>query len=251
MKNKFSFKNLSLPKFSFKLTEEKKKDMIASSIVMSVVLVVMTVIIALCANLLSGFPQKSREREALGVMNRIMPAERYEKSTFSFDAAAKITALYEAKNGDELVGYCVETEADGYENPIRLMVALDPSGAVTRVEIISIDETIGYNNRVDNEEFLNRFVGKNQELTIVKSNTTDAPTKIVAVSGATVSASGVKDGVNHAIAAVSQVRAAAEQARIAAEREEQERLAAEKAEQERIAAEQATAAETEEEKEAA
>ncbi len=208
-KSKINFKEVSLSRISFKFSDEKKKDIIASTIVISALLILATLVISVCANLLEKRTEKSAERAVLDAMERIMPAERYEKSNAEFDEAMKILSLYEAKNGDELVGYCIETEAKGYENPIRLVVGIDPNGAVTRVEILSIEETSGYNSKVNNDEFLSLFVGKNEELTIVKTKA-DTSAKIVAVSGATVSSTGIKDGVNHAIAAVSRIRAEAE-----------------------------------------
>lgn len=232
MKNKFKLN------FRFeRLSDEKKKDIIASLIVISAVLIIATILLGAVANLLKGTTERNAEREMFDAMEHIMPAEKYEKSSMQFDAATRIVSLYEAKNGDELVGYCVETEATGYENPIRLVVGVDLSGAVTRVEILSIEETIGYNSKVSDEAFLSLFIGKNEELTVVNSKA-DTSAKIIAVSGATVSSNAVKDGVNHAIAAVSQIRADAEQKRL-----EQEKL--EKEEQARLEAERQAALENE------
>lgn len=247
MKNKFKFelKKLSLAKVSVKLSDEKKKDMLASVIVISAVLIIATILLGVVANLLKGTTERNAKREVFNAMERIMPAESYEKSETQFDAATRIISLYEARNGEELLGYCVETEADGYENPIRLVVGVNLNGAVTKVEILSIAETSGYNSKIRDEEFLSRFTGKNEELTVVKTKP-DTTAKIAAVSGATVSSNGVKDGVNHAIAAVSQIRAEEEQKRL-----EEEKIQKEKEEQEKLAAEQQAALENEEAEEAA
>ncbi len=230
MKNKINFQ------FK-KLSDEKKKDIIASVIVISAVLIIVTILLGAVANLLKETAERNAESEVFDAMERMMPAEEYDRSEAQFDAATRIISLYEAKNDDELIGYCIETEAVGYENPIRLVVGVDLSGAVTGVEILSIEETSGYNSKVKDEEFLSRFIGKNEELTIVNAKA-DTSAKIVAVSGATVSSNGVKDGVNHAIAAVSQIRAEAEQKRL-----EQEKLEKEKEEQARLEAEKQAALE--------
>lgn len=246
MKNKFKFefKKLSLAKVSAKLSSEKKKDIAASVIVISAVLVIVTILLGVVANLLKGTTERNAEREIFNAMERVMPAESYEKSETQFDAATRIISLYEAKNGEELVGYCVETEANGYENPIRLIVGINTNGAVTKVEVLSIAETSGYNSKIKDEEFLSRFTGKNEELTVVKTKP-DTTAKIAAISGATVSSNGVKDGVNHAIAAVSQIRAEAEQKRL-----EEEKIQKEE-EQAKLSAEQQSALENAEAEEAA
>lgn len=243
MKNKINFKKLSLVRGSVTLSNEQKKEILASVIVISAILIIITVLLGIVANLLSGITERNAKADVLAAMERVMPAENYEKSEMQFDAATRILSLYEAKKGDELVGYCVETEADGYENPIRVVVGVDANGAVTKVEVLSIAETSGYNSKIKGEDFLSSFVGKNEELTVVNGKA-DTSAKIVAVSGATVSSNGVKEGVNHAIAAVSQIRAEAEQKRL-----EEEKL--QKEEQARLEAEKAAALETAETEEAA
>ncbi|MBR3847762.1 MAG: FMN-binding protein [Oscillospiraceae bacterium] len=245
MKNKISFKKLLLARGSAKLSDNQKKEILASVIVISAILIIATLLLGVVANLLGGIAERNAKAYVFDAMERVMPAENYEKSEMQFDAATRIKSLYEAKNGDQLVGYCVETEANGYKNPIRIVVGVDASGAVTKVEVLSIAETSGYNSKIKDEDFLSSFSGKNEELTVVTGKA-DTSAKIAAVSGATVSSNGVKEGVNHAIAAVSQIRAEAEQKRL-----EEEKLQKEKEEQARLEAEKAAASENAEAEEAA
>lgn len=89
--------------------------------------------------------------------------------------------------------------ADGYnKDGLDLLVAMNNDGSVSGVAVVSISETPGLGTKVDNSEFLNRFSGAADEITIVKK----APSKeneIQAVTGATYSSNGIADAVNSAI----------------------------------------------------
>jgi len=225
---KLPFKKLSLPRISFKkLTPEKRREILTSAITVAASLAVAALILGGAANLLGGITEKNSHSKVFRAMERAIPAEVYEKIEPEFDAAEEIRALYAAKTEGELLGYCVHTEAKGYKNPIEILVAMSPEGAVTKVEVLSVKETSGYGSRMEDEAFLSQFEGKSAELTLVRGKT-DKEDKISAVSGATVSSNAVKDGVNHAIGAISQIRAA--EAKKEAREAERARLAASAAE---------------------
>lgn len=236
MKNK----KFSLPKISFReIPAEKKKETLSNSLVFVAALVVIALLLGGVHNLLNPVISGMAESKLIGEMEKIIPARKYNKLDFEFDKADSIISAYEAKNGTELIGYCIETQSQGYEGPIRILVGLDAEGVVSGVEILSINETTGYGSRVNDKTFLSQFEGKSKELTLVRGKA-DTDEKILAISGATVSSNAIKNGVNNAVAAVSQVRADAEAA-AKAEAEEKARAEAEAA---------AKAAETEAETEA-
>ncbi len=229
---KMKNKKFSFPKISFKeVSAEKKKEVLKATLTVSVVAIAAAIVLGGVSNLLGGITLKNADRRVYDAMERLMPDAAYEKMTPQFDSAVAIDALYEVKKDGESAGYCVKTSAKGYENPIEILVAIDAEGAVAGVEVLSIDETIGYGKNIESEEFLSQFKGKNEELTVVRGKA-DVSSKISAVSGATVSSNAVKEGVNHALAAVSQLRADAE-----------EKAAAEKAAAEAKAAEELLTAE--------
>lgn len=224
MKNKkFSFPKICLPKIS-----AEKKEIFRAVLTISVSAVAAAIILGGISNLLGGIALKNADKKVYDAMERLIPDATYEKLMPSFDAKASFVTLYEAKKGEELQGYCARTSAQGYKNPIDMIVALDAEGKVTGVEILAIDETIGYGKRIEGEEFLSQFKDKNEELTVVRGNA-DASNKISAVSGATVSSNAVKEGVNRAIAAVSQLRADAEEKAAAEAKALEEKLASENA----------------------
>ncbi len=233
MKNK----KFKFPKFSFsaikfpKLSKEGRHELFKTSLVLAATLGAVALILGGVFNLLRPVAESLEEKKLFGAMKRVLPAESYEKVEHEFDAALKILSVKKALNGNETPGYCIETEASGYKGNVRLLVGVNSEGAVTAVELLSVNETKGYGDRIDTNEFLSQFKGKSQEL-IVTRGQADEEKEISAVSGATVSSSAVKDGVNHAVAAASQLRA-------------KEAEEAKQAEEERKTAEADVAAETE------
>lgn len=92
------------------------------------------------------------------------------------------------KAGSEVVGAAMQVESQGYgSEPIKMMVGVDSSGKITKVEIMSLSETPGIGSRVGSEEFLSRFSG------------VENPAAVEGISGATVSSGAVKGGVASAV----------------------------------------------------
>lgn len=91
------------------------------------------------------------------------------------------------RRGGEVVGGAMQVSSPGFREPIVMMVGFDTEGKVSSVAIISISDTPGIGSRVNNQEFLARFVG------------VENPNKVDGIAGATVSSSGVKGGVSKAV----------------------------------------------------
>lgn len=89
--------------------------------------------------------------------------------------------------------------ADGYsKGGLNMLIAMNPDGSVKGVSIISIGETPGLGTKVNDNAFLEKFIGVNNSVTIVKS----APknnSEVQAVTGATYSSKGVAKGINLAL----------------------------------------------------
>ena len=95
---------------------------------------------------------------------------------------------FEAYAGETLLGYCMDTEAQGYGGILKMAVGLDPEGRVLKVQAVSADgETPGLGQKVKEEGFLSQFTGK------ADINGIDS------IAGATISSKGVEDAVNMAL----------------------------------------------------
>ena len=93
----------------------------------------------------------------------------------------------------------LEVYGSGYaKDGVDALVAFDGGGAVKGVAIVALQETPGFGNRVDDENFLNAFAGVTNPVTIV-SKSTGKPDTLAGVSGATRSSRGVANAVNFAL----------------------------------------------------
>ncbi len=101
------------------------------------------------------------------------------------------------KKADGSVAFQIVTS--GYnKNGLDLLVAMNADGTVKGVSVVSISETPGLGTEVDNEDFLSRFVGLGDSVTIVKSKPVNE-SEVEAVTGATYSSKGVASAINIAI----------------------------------------------------
>jgi len=101
---------------------------------------------------------------------------------------------YRAIRGGETVGYTFYLDPVGYKAEIPMTVGMDMDGVITGVSIGDIQETSGIGTKVKGEAFLAQFPG----MPAAEADGIDT------ISGATISSSAVKRGVQQAAAAYQQ-----------------------------------------------
>jgi electron transport complex protein RnfG len=103
------------------------------------------------------------------------------------------------KNAEgEVAGYVFKTEARGFENVILVNTGINTDGLITGVRILSIEDTEGIGTQVKEEDFLNQFKGLG-EGGKVESGKDAGDGRVVVISGATISSTGVVNAVNLAL----------------------------------------------------
>lgn len=114
---------------------------------------------------------------------------------------ASVTEAYEVKEGGESAGYALKVVASGSQGSIEMIVGVDADQAVTGVSIVSNKETAGIGSKVmENNPLpsgtgvLDQFIGMSGAGSLAIGKNVDA------ISGATVSSTGVTKGVNAALA---------------------------------------------------
>ena len=122
-----------------------------------------------------------QEREKANAMASIFGAE-----TLTYTELGN--GVYALKQGDEPLGYCVESTTAGFGGEMSLMVGFDR--AIVGVQILSHSETPGLGAKVNDAGYLSQYGGKTGDLTLGED--------IDAISGATVSSKAVLAGVRAA-----------------------------------------------------
>ncbi len=114
---------------------------------------------------------------------------------------ANVRSVYLVYDNSEIVGYCSSVSSIGYSStPIELMVGSDLLNKVTSIQVVNHSETPGIGETVisENEGFFSQFTGLSRPI--------EFSNQITAVSGATFTSQGIKNGVNAALDAVDEVR---------------------------------------------
>jgi NosR/NirI family nitrous oxide reductase transcriptional regulator len=113
-----------------------------------------------------------------------------------------------AYKGDQIVGYVFRTEDIGYSGkPIKLLVGMDLDGVIVGAKVVEHHEPILLVGIPQDRlfEFVARFVGKN----VVATARNGQKAEVDAISGATVTAIVINDGLTRAALAVAKSRGVA------------------------------------------
>ena len=119
----------------------------------------------------------------------------------------KHAKYFEAKKGDETVGYIIQSFGKGYSSYINTFVAVDKNFVVQKINILGHGETPGLGDEIETDSFKNQFKGKDVDhLKVLKTDTTEY---IQALSGATISTravseDAVKNGVTFLIKTIKE-----------------------------------------------
>lgn len=128
-----------------------------------------------------------------------MMTDEMWSSSFNYEKPDEIERVIQKDDGS--VAY--EVIVSGYsKNGLDLLIAMNKDGSVKGVTVVGITETPGLGTKVNDTAFLDKFSGKSESVSIVKS----APkndSEIEAVTSATYSSKGVAKAVNIAITTYS------------------------------------------------
>ena len=131
-------------------------------------------------------------------MAQVLEADEYS-AVENFAANGAVTALYQAVEGGQQIGYVAEVTTNGFGGAINMVVGVDMEGKVTGVSVIKDTETANLGTKVTrNQSVLDRFIGLGGTITV-----NSGENRFDGVTGATVSSKAVTTGVNTALAAVA------------------------------------------------
>lgn len=165
-------------------------------------------IITAIAGLLLGFAN-SLTKEAILENSKIskedlkvvLPvADSIRDMTIEIEEESTVKEVYEAVNGEELVGYVLKVSSKGFHGAIDFVVAISNDDKISGIKVLSHSETPGLGAKIEEEKFTSRFTSKNtsEYLEAVKT-TPSKENEVEAISGATTSSKASVNAVNDAI----------------------------------------------------
>lgn len=200
-----------LPSFKKQSGEMLSNNTATEIILFGVVLMAITAIIAgllafinaQTAPIIAEHEAEKRQvalQEIFPEADDFVDALEYTKDDFAY-SDQNISSVYLVYKNGEIAGYCVSVSSVGYSStPIELMVGSDLLNKVTDIKVVNHSETPGIGETVitENSQFFDQFTGQSRPI--------EFSNQITAVSGATFTSDGIKNGVNAALAAVDEVR---------------------------------------------
>ena len=159
---------------------------------MPIVAVALAAVLLLTAyNALAGLRQENREAELQAKMQTLLPGSTSFTAEEYTGEDANITCVYKGDNG-----YVIGTTTAGYAGPISMLIGVSNDGAVTGLQVRSMEETYGLGGEALTDwEFLAQFLGTEGDATV--------GTNIDAITGATVTSKAIARSVNSAVAFVT------------------------------------------------
>jgi len=112
-----------------------------------------------------------------------------------------ITAIIEAKKGDQLAGYVFNVMTPkGYAGPLNFTVGVDLDGKVTGFKVLGHSETAGFGQRVEEPSYTEGVLsGTSLSAPVVASGEGKGENEIPAISGATFTTKAMQDGFNKVV----------------------------------------------------
>jgi len=171
------------------------KKSLPAFLILGIIALVAALVLALTNAVTKGPIQEiamAALRESFGT---VMPADAYEEIPVGEEYGVR--SLYAAKNGDEVIGWCVTAAGKGYGGDVAVTLGVGPDGLVTGCAVgdTSFAETPGFGTRAKDASFQDQFVG----MDAVNGGSFEA------LSGATVTSNAVLDAVNKALHCVTKV----------------------------------------------
>ncbi len=121
---------------------------------------------------------------------------------YVIDLDGREVSCCDALDGEgNTIGFVFTSSNKGYGGPVVTMTAVDGGGTVLRVAVLELDdETPGLGQNVAKSEFTDRFTGRSEKLSFIKSGVTPSgENEINGVTSASFSSKAVIAGVNDAL----------------------------------------------------
>jgi len=175
-----------------------KKNIVIPTVTLFLICLVMTALMALTNSVTAPWIAALTADSEVSAKQQVLPEAAAFSEAKQLKKDGEIYSCYEGLDGaGRAIGLVFVTTAKGYGGDIRVMTGIDLKGAVTGVQILSMNETPGLGSKAQDDGFLAQFLGKAGKLQVVKSQADG--NEILAITGATISSRAVTDAVNLAI----------------------------------------------------
>lgn len=185
------------------------KEIVMPALILFLIVFAAVAILAWCNSATYDKIQQINAENAAKARQCVLPKAKQFKEVSDFKGEGIVKNVFEGKDGDKKVGYCVSVTPSGYGGEMEIMVGVDDDLKIAGIEIVSSSETAGLGKNASKESFKSQFVGLTKEITVKKNAPDKNNNEIQALSGATITSNAVSSGANAAIDAVKKIKEAA------------------------------------------
>lgn len=162
--------------------------------ILGIICLIATLVLAVTYEVTKPKIEGQMRAEEEAALKEIMPAA----DSFAKKAVDGID-YFEVFRKKSLAGYCIKVTANGYSGYIRIMVGINPGGAIEGVRVLEHQETPGLGSKISETApgekepaFLRQFKGKPARSVALKKN-------IDTITGATISSKAVTDAIRDTV----------------------------------------------------
>ena len=170
------------------------KEPLKLGLILGVIALVISVMLAFANEMTAGIIEKRQQDDTQAALRQVLSAQTYEKTEKPASAGSDVDDVYIAKNGGDVLGYCVKVGPNGYGGEISMIVGVEKDGSVSGVSITEMNETPGLGTHAKEDKFINQYPAFKAPYKVSKDGG-----EIQAISGATITSRAVTNGVNQAV----------------------------------------------------
>ncbi|WDV44700.1 RnfABCDGE type electron transport complex subunit G [Clostridiaceae bacterium M8S5] len=176
------------------------RETIKLGVILLIITSVAAVVLGFTNDLTKGKIEEVEAAISEEARREVLPADKFEQLQLSVDDARILSVYKGLSSSGEVVGYAIATSTNGYSPNLEMITGISIEGKVTGIKVTKHQETPGLGANAENKEFTNKFIDKSidEEIVVVKTAPQN-PNEVQALTGATMTSNGVRDGVNLAI----------------------------------------------------
>ncbi|MCI5971236.1 MAG: RnfABCDGE type electron transport complex subunit G [Oscillospiraceae bacterium] len=191
------------------MNNKNVKEIVMPALILFLIVFAAVAILAWCNSATYDKIQQINAENAAKARQCVLPKAKQFEEVSDFKGEGIVKNVFEGRDGDKKVGYCVSVTPSGYGGEMEIMVGVDDDLKIAGIEIVSSSETAGLGKNASKESFKSQFVGLTKEITVNKNAPDKNNNEIQALSGATITSNAVSSGANAAIDAVKKIKEAA------------------------------------------
>lgn len=172
-----------------------KKQILIPTIALFVICLVATTLLAFANSVTAPIIEKNAVQDEINSRKEVL-AEAASFEDKSLDGISYALGL--DKNGNK-VGMVFVTSAKSYGGDVSVMTGVDMNGKVTKIQILSINDTAGLGMKAQTDSFKDQFIGLIRGIKVAKNTADSENNEILALTGATITSNAVTEAVNAAL----------------------------------------------------